>query len=55
MKYEICKEIMDNGVLIWSAIAWTDVYTYAVEIVDSLNINQSSLYAVLENDVVIYS
>lgn len=37
MKYEICKEIKVDGVSVWSTIAWTDVWMYAVQIVNALN------------------
>lgn len=45
MKYEICKEIQIDGVTAWSAIAWTDVRTYADQIVEALNAG-GGLYAV---------
>lgn len=49
MKYEICIQLNDNGTIVNSAIAWTDVRTYAKLIVDSLNLTTNDTYVVLVN------
>lgn len=46
MKYEICKEIENDGVAVWSAFAWTDVRMYAEQIVKALNTVDGGQYAV---------
>ena len=47
MKYEICKGIYDGDRLLWSAIAWTDVKTYAEQILAALSIMHDSQFAIL--------
>lgn len=46
MKYEICKVKNDNGVKIYTTIAWTDVRTYAQDCVDALTLLHGGEYAV---------
>lgn len=48
MKYEICKEIKDkDGDLVWSVIAWSDIRTYADDILHALNIAYDEKFAIL--------
>lgn len=54
MKYEICKGIKDiDGDMVWSAIAWSDVRTYAEYILSALNIAYDEKFAILEDGRVI--
>lgn len=46
MKYEICKVIKQNGVNIYSTIAWTDNRVYAQDCVDALTLLHGCEYAV---------
>lgn len=55
MKYEICKGIIDqDGQLLWSVIAWTDVRSYGKSIIDALSFSEDYQYAVLDRGKVIY-
>ena len=47
MKYEICKGVPDGDDIIWTAIAWTDVRSHAVEIATSLRLTTDKPTAVL--------
>lgn len=49
MKYEICKIHTDNGVNIYTTIAWTDNRTYAQECADGLALLRGGEYAVCMN------
>lgn len=49
MKYEICIQTIRDGVKINTTIAWTDVITYAKQIVQSLNITGDALYVLLSD------
>lgn len=46
MKYEICKVTNDNGVNIYSVVAWTDNRVYAQECVEALELLKGKKYAV---------
>lgn len=54
MKYEICKGKPDGERMIWSALAWTDVRSYAVEIATSLRLTMDVPTAVLVDGKVLY-
>lgn len=47
MKFEICKGKYDGDKIIWTALAWTDVQSYAVEIASSLRLTMDAPTAVL--------
>lgn len=51
MKYEICKGIKDkDGVMVWLAIAWSDVRPYAEDILYVLSIAFiDEKFAILDN------
>lgn len=49
MKYVICKGIQRDDLIVWSAVAWTDVYAYGREIVQALN-ERGGDYALYKND-----
>lgn len=54
MKYEICKGIKDQeGDMVWSAIAWSDVKTYADDILYALSVAYDDRFAILCNGEVI--
>lgn len=53
MKYEICKGVYDGETIIWTAIAWTDVRTHAVEIASSLRLTTDKPTAILVDGEVI--
>lgn len=46
MKYEICKVIKQNGVNIYTTIAWTDNRVYAQDCVEALALLHGCEYAV---------
>ena len=46
MKYEICKVTNDNGVNIYSVVAWTDNRVYAQECAEALELLKGKKYAV---------
>lgn len=47
MKYEICKGKPEGDTMIWTAIAWTDIQSYAVEIASSLRLTTDKPTAIL--------
>ena len=55
MKYEICKGVQDGENIIWTAIAWTDVKSYAVEVATSLRLTMDKPTAVLVDGEVLFS
>lgn len=54
LKYEICKGKPDGDKMIWTAIAWTDVQSYAVEIASSLRLTTDKPTAVLVEGEVMF-
>lgn len=46
MKYEICKVIKDNGINIYTTIAWSDNRVYAQDCVEALSLLHGCEYAV---------
>ena len=46
MKYEICKVTNDNGVNIYSVVAWTDNRVYAQESAEALELLKGKKYVV---------
>lgn len=59
--YEICKKYSDcdaNGgkIILWSPVAWTDLPSYAKDIVDYLNIMAAgeATFAAVKNGEVVY-
>lgn len=47
MNYEICKGKPDGDKMIWTALAWTDIQSHAVEIASSLRLTMDVPTAVL--------
>ena len=54
MKYEICKGKHDGDKVIWTALAWTDVQSNAVEIASSLRLTMDVPTAVLVDGEVLF-
>lgn len=47
--YEICKGIIKDGTIIWTAVAWTDTRVYADIVLDALSIANYGRFAILCN------
>ena len=47
MKYEICKGVLNNGLQLWTTVAWTDVQAYAEQILTALDTTRSEMFAIL--------
>lgn len=53
--YEICKGIIKDGTIIWTAVAWTDTRVYADMVFNALSIAHDGRFAILCNGDVIRS
>lgn len=47
IKYEICEKTWENEIPLYSPIAWTDISSYARQIVSALNLVKDERYAFL--------
>lgn len=47
--YEICKGIINDGTIIWTAVAWTDTREYANMVLDALSFANDGRFAILCN------
>lgn len=47
MKYKICKKTWENEIPVYLPIAWTDISSYARQIVSALNLVKDERYAFL--------